>query len=377
MSRCNYQQADNLFLAALAALPGLGPKRLRKIRSHFESWQAAWEATEAEWRSERLPQISITAWQKRQKTFSPEKLRAYLAESGTCLLTADQPDYPSGFKDLNDAPVLLYARGNGPKTRRIITVIGSRQPTPYGEAAAEKLVPPLARADYSLASGLALGLDSLVHRLCLQAGGHTIAILGSGLDHIYPSNNKKLAAEIITRHGWILSEYPPTAPPLKANFIQRNRLLAAIAETTLVLEAGLASGSIRTARSAQELGRRVYAVPGNIFNNRAAGCHRLIQEGAGLATAPAEIAVLATAKMVENDFKKSTLSPDEIAILDFLSIKNSEFAGANADEIGSATKLDTASVNSTLSILEIRNLIRRHQGRYYLRRRESENCCDK
>ena len=369
MSRPYYQQADDLFLAALAALPGLGPKRLARLYRHSGTWQAAWEASESAWHEEKIPIISIRAWQNKKSIFSPEKFASYLQISHTLLITSQHPDYPAGFKDLENPPPLLYARGTWPKAKKIITVIGSRQPTPYGEAAAARFVPYLATAGYSLASGLAIGLDTCVHRLSLINKGHTIAILGSGLDYVYPKNNKSLALEIINRGGLLLSEYPPTAAPLKANFIQRNRLLAAIAEITLVLEAGLKSGSILTARTAKKLGRTVYAVPGNIFSSEAAGCHRLIQENARLAESPTDICPGKTINFKAEKNNRISKQPDinleAEKIIRLLKEDNRIFTGLTADEISHQLRLDTASVNSTLSILEIKKLLCRRQGRYY------------
>ncbi len=369
MSRPYYQQADDLFLAALAAVPGLGPKRLNRLYRHSGTWQAAWHASESVWQEKKIPIISIKAWQNKKSMFSPEKFASYLQTSNTALITSQHPDYPAGFNDLENAPLLLYARGTWPKTKKIITVIGSRQPTPYGEAAAARFVPYLTAAGYSLASGLAAGLDTCAHRLSLINNGHTIAILGSGLDYIYPKNNKSLALEIIRRGGLLLSEYPPTAAPLKANFIQRNRLLAAIAEITLVLEAGLKSGSILTARTAKKLGRTVYAVPGNIFSSEAAGCHRLIQENARLAVAPTDICpekiINLESERNSQICQQAAISPEMEAIIQLLKIDNRIFTGLTADEISHQLQLDTASVNSTLSILEIRKLLCRRQGRYY------------
>lgn len=360
----NYQQEANLYLAALAALPGLGPKRLSKLQAQIGNWQACWEADISLWQAAKMPLLSQTAWQKNKKTFQPELLQEALNKTNTFLITQKHPEYPSSFKDLDDAPLLLYARGHWPKNKKIISVIGSRQPSPYGEATAIKFIPSLIRANYSIASGLALGLDSQAHSLSLKNNGHTIAILGSGLDNIYPSLNQKLAEDIVKSGGLLLSEYHLKASALPSNFIQRNRLLAAISEITLILEAGLNSGSLRTATIAKKLSRKVYAVPGNIFNDKARGCHRLIQNGAYLAHEPQDI-IGDNQPELRPIIAKEYLSLDEKMIIKFLQSNFFIFSGASADKISTELQLDSSSVNSKLSILEMKKLICQRQGRYY------------
>ncbi len=280
MSRPYYCQTEELFLAALSALPGLGPKRLSALRSLSRSWEEVWRAEVALWQEAGISLKIQTIWQEKKKLFSPPKLQKYLDASHTFLITQKNPHYPCCFHQLADTPLLLYARGKWQRDIKIISVTGSRQPSPAGLAVTKKLIPPLVQQGYGLASGLALGTDALAHRLGLEQNAYNLAILGSGLDQIYPVANRNLAATIIRQGGLILSEYPPSAPPLSANFIQRNRLVAAIAEKVLVLEAKLDSGSMRTARWAQKLGKELYAVPGKDLAPQTAGCHLLIQEGA-------------------------------------------------------------------------------------------------
>lgn len=377
MSRPYYQQTDDLFLAALASVQGLGPKRLSKLFNAFGSWQAAFLAPVAEWKRIKMPTVSLKAWQKLCPLFNPEIFSNYLEHSRTCLVTSGCPQYLPRFNDLEDPPLLLYARGLWPINKTIITVIGSRQPSPYGEMAAERFIPELTRQSVCIASGLAIGLDSMAHQLCLEAGGQTIAILGSGLDCIYPRANTKLAADILNNQGLLLSEYPPSAPPLKANFIRRNRLLAAIADKVLVLEAGTGSGSLQTAKIARELNRPLFAVPGNIFNDQVAGCHQLINEGAKLASEPSHLTGLPPIAEITGKYTNNGTNMDigstEAKIMHYLKSSFKIFKGARADEIGTALKLDSASVNSTLSILEIRKLVRQVQGTYYLFKESTEN----
>lgn len=280
MSRPYYHQTEELFLAALSALPGLGPKRLSNLKALNRSWEKIWRAEVELWQEAGISLKIQTNWQEQKKIFSPNKLQKYLDDSHTFLITQQNPKYPAAFHQLADAPLLLYARGKWQENIEIISVTGSRQPSPAGLALTKKLIPPFLQQGYGLASGLALGIDALAHRLSLEQNAYNLAILGSGLDQIYPAVNRNLAATIIRQGGLVLSEYPLSAPPLTANFIQRNRLVAAIAEKVLVLEARLDSGSMRTARWAQKLGKELYAAPGKSLTPQNAGCHLLIQEGA-------------------------------------------------------------------------------------------------
>jgi len=377
MSRPYYQQTDDLFLAALASVQGLGPKRLSKLLHAFGSWQASFEASAAEWERVKMPAASLKAWQKLCPLFNPEIFSKYLEHSHTYLITPECPQYLSGFNDLEDPPLLLYARGLWPINQIIITIVGSRRPSPYGEMAARRFVPELTRQSACIASGLAIGLDSMAHQLCLEAGGQTIAILGSGLDCIYPRTNTKLAKDIVNNQGLLLSEYPPSAPPLKANFIRRNRLLAAIADKVLVLEAGTGSGSMQTAKIARKLNRPLFAVPGNIFNDQAAGWHQLINEGAKLASEPSHLTGLSPIAELTDEYANNgnniNRNSTEGRMIQYLKSSFKIFKGARADEISAALKLDSASVNSTLSILEIRKLVRQVQGTYYLFKESTEN----
>jgi DNA processing protein len=280
MSRPYYRQTEELFLAALSALPGLGPKRLNTLRGLSGSWEEVWRAKTELWQEAGISLKIQAIWQEKKKLFSPPKLQKYLDVSRTFLISQQNPNYPKTFHQLADAPLLLYARGKWQKDIKIISVTGSRQPSSYGLTLTKKLIPLLVQQGYGLASGLALGIDALAHRLSLEHNAYNLAILGSGLDYIYPNANRNLVTAIIQQGGLILSEYPPSARPLAANFIQRNRLIAAIAEKVLVLEAKLDSGSMRTARWAQKLGKELYAAPGKSLTPQTAGCRVLIQEGA-------------------------------------------------------------------------------------------------
>lgn len=215
------------------------------------------------------------------------------ATNGHALLTPDQPEYPRALQHTEDAPVVLYAHGNlNPQTMQAIAIVGTRHPTADGLDHAHAFARSLAGQGWCVVSGLASGIDAAAHRGALAAGpaaASTIAVLGTGLDIIYPRTHQHLAAQIVAEGGLLLSEFALGTGPIAANFPRRNRLVAGLTRGTLVIEAALKSGSLITARLAVDLGREVFALPGSIHSPLSRGPHSLIQQGAKLVTCAADI----------------------------------------------------------------------------------------
>ncbi|TSE32874.1 DNA-processing protein DprA [Tepidimonas charontis] len=218
------------------------------------------------------------------------RLRTWLADDTHHLLTLADPDYPRALLDLPDAPPLLYAVGDvrAAAAARRLAIVGSRNPTPQGADNAESFARALAAEGVCVISGLAAGIDAAAHRGALAAGGPTVAVVGTGVDRVYPARHRALA-QAIAAHGCVVSELPLGTPPLPAHFPRRNRLIAALAHGTLVVEAALGSGSLITAELAAHLGREVFAIPGSIHSPLARGCHALIRQGAKLVETVAHI----------------------------------------------------------------------------------------
>ena len=204
---------------------------------------------------------------------------------GNGLVTLADPDYPAALLDTADPPALLYLKGRRELLNRpMLAIVGSRNATAQGERDAAAFAASLGAAGFTIVSGLALGIDAAAHRGALsnnEAGGSTVAIIGTGADRLYPARNADLAREI-AEHGAIVSEFPLGTPALAANFPRRNRIIAGLAKGTLVVEAAPKSGSLITARLAAEAGRDVFAIPGSIHSPQARGCHQLIRQGAKL-----------------------------------------------------------------------------------------------
>ncbi|NCT82585.1 MAG: DNA-protecting protein DprA [Comamonadaceae bacterium] len=214
----------------------------------------------------------------------------WLAEPGHQLLALGDPDYPPRLLATADPPLLLWLQGRRELlSAPSIAIVGSRNPTAQGGDNARAFAGALARAGYVIVSGLALGVDAAAHEGALQAGGATLAVVGTGLDQVYPRRNEALAARLLAAGGLIVSEYALGMPVLPANFPRRNRIIAGLTQGCLVVEAALQSGSLITARLAAEAGREVFAIPGSIHSPQARGCHALIRQGAKLVESAADV----------------------------------------------------------------------------------------
>ncbi len=216
--------------------------------------------------------------------------RAAGAAAPRRLMVLGDADYPEAWLNTADPPLLLYLEGRAELLRsaRTLAIVGSRKPTPQGRDNARQFAATLAQQGWVIVSGLAAGIDGAAHEGALQAGGDTVAVIGTGIDIAYPASHRGLARRI-AEHGLLVSELPLGAPPLAAHFPQRNRLIAGLARGTLVVEAALRSGSLITARLAAEAGREVYALPGSVLSAQSEGCHELIRQGATLVGSAAQL----------------------------------------------------------------------------------------
>jgi DNA processing protein len=268
----------------LADAPQVGRESARRLLARFGSPQAVFDARPAQWREVVSPAAAASLGEV------PETLASLLAQTEAWLagaesravVTLGDPDYPPAWLETPDPPLLVFAQG---RTELLLhpalAVVGSRNPTAQGRDNARAFARSLSQAGLCVVSGLALGVDGAAHEGGLDGPGSTIAIVGTGLDRVYPRRHLGLAHRI-AQQGLMLSEYALGAPPLAQHFPQRNRLIAGLARGTLVVEAALQSGSLITARLAAEYGREVFAIPGSIHAPQSRGCHALIRQGAKL-----------------------------------------------------------------------------------------------
>ena len=280
---------EKLEALLLNAVPGVGPKKFRKLYDSFGSLKKVFSASLEE--LEAVDGISQAVAERiSQADLSQAEKDLKLAESsGIEVLTFGHPHYPAALAALDDAPPVLYCRGvaealNGPS----VALVGSRTPTPYGEKTAARLADELAGLGIAVTSGLARGIDTFAHRAAVDAGGRTFAALGSGLLNVYPPENAELAKSILVK-GVLVSELPLKAEPEPGYFPRRNRIIAALSSVTVVVEAGEDSGALITARYAAAQGKPVCAVPGPAASPMSRGPHLLIREGARLVESAEDI----------------------------------------------------------------------------------------
>jgi DNA processing protein len=273
---------DELHWLALLMTPGLGTRRTTLLLDRWQTPQAIFRASASELEASGLSGTVARSVASGCSFEDAAAQQQQLRQAGALLITLADARYPDPLRRIYDPPPALFARGNaGLLTSIGIGVVGTRHPTPYGIAAAERLSGDLARAGLTIVSGMARGIDTAAHKSALAAGGSTVAVLGCGVDIVYPSENRKLAAEIAAR-GLILSEFPMGSVAFPQNFPIRNRIISGLSCGILVIEGAQYSGSAITARLAIDQGREVFAVPGNITSKMSWGPNLLIKQGAKL-----------------------------------------------------------------------------------------------
>ncbi len=265
----------------LAFTPNIGSVRFLKLLQHFGSIENIFTASSESLKTV-LPSKAITALTSRQSEQVATQALQW-AEAENChLLTLLDEDYPMLLATNDHPPPVLFLRGQRNLLhKRKFSIVGSRHPTPQGIQNAQTFAQALCTKGYTIVSGMAAGIDTAAHQGALNASGETIAILGTGIDRVYPASNKEMAHKL-TETGLLISEFPLGTQPAAANFPRRNRLIAALSEATLVVEATIDSGSLITARLAAQMNKEVMAIPGSIHNPQSKGCHKLIKEGAKL-----------------------------------------------------------------------------------------------
>jgi DNA processing protein len=282
MSTAVLSREEELYWLALKLVPGLGTRTSNKLLDRLRSPQAIFRASRTELEgagvSGAVAQSIVSGCTFDDAAAQQEKM----AQAGATLITIGDPRYPQPLREIFDPPILLFARGRVELLQSFtLGVVGTRRPTPYGLAVAERLSADLTHAGLAIASGMARGIDTAAHKGALAAGGDTIAILGCGVDVVYPSENKKLAAEIVAK-GLLLSEFPMESVAFPQNFPIRNRIISGMSVGVLVVEGAQYSGSAITAKLAMDQGREVFAVPGNITSKLSWAPNLLIKQGARL-----------------------------------------------------------------------------------------------
>jgi DNA processing protein len=358
-------------LEALAT-PGLGPVTLRRLLNRFNSWAQVRRASVNELAECGVKRDAITAIRAGRLAYDPAEEMAKARTHGVHILTFTDAEFPAALRNHEDLPPLLYIKGDLLERDALaLAVVGARRASLYGRMHAERFGFELAQAGFTVVSGLAQGIDAAAHGGALKGNGRTVAVLGSGLGRIYPPEHRELA-ERIARQGAVVSELPMDTAPSGANFPPRNRIIAALSLGVLVVEASRTSGSLITARFAGELGKEVFAIPGDIGRPQTRGTHRLIRDGAKLVETVDdildELGPLTQPLCVREgeppipDPRALVLNPHERAIYDLL-----DSSPKDIDLITRESGLSPANAASTLLVLELRRLAVQMPGKLYVR----------
>ncbi len=367
------RMSDNLIdWLRLHLTPGIGPRIMELLLERFETPREVLNASGAALLAVDGvgPKLSAEITKSRTSTAAEEEI-ALAEQLGVSLLLRTAPDYPTGLREICDAPPVLSMAGSyKPCDELAVAIVGSRQCTLYGRQQAEKLAGALARAGITIISGLARGIDACAHRGALQAGGRTIAVCATGLAEVYPPEHKDLAGEI-RQNGCLISESPLRRGTMKGIFPQRNRLISGLSLGVIIVEASRSSGSLHTARHAMEQGREVFAVPGRIDSLASQGCHDLIRDGVTLVRSVEDIleSLGPLIKPVQAQPGEIVHAPRELLLNDqereVLNLVRED--AQHLDEIVRHSSLDPARVIATLTVLEMKRLVRRLPGSLLVR----------
>lgn len=359
---------NSQYLLGLSAFPKFGPAKLARIRQFFQGdWRAGFEATLDSLLAAGVDEATAKEFIAARPMIQPEAIAERLAAEKIRFISIDDEGYPARLAEIFNPPMILYFRGNLDSLDSFpVAIVGSRKSTIYGRQVAERLAGDLARNGLAIVSGLALGIDTYAHSATLAARGKTIAVLGCGPDwsSLYPTSNRRLAEEIITGGGAVISEFPLGMSPLKMNFPQRNRIISGLSLGVIVVEAEEKSGALITARFALEQGREVMAVPGNIFSSFSSGPNRLLKDGATIITKAQDVLDCLDLGKAESFAENRQILP--ATEQEKLIIGHLGDIPTHINEIVRLTSLDTSVINSTLTIMEMKGLVKNLGGMKYI-----------
>jgi DNA processing protein len=363
---------EQLSAVALSLAEGVGPKLQTLLLEQFGSAAEALRQPLTVLQSIHGIGARTAASLTSPKLFEEARRTIEMCEADQIeILTQQQSQYPERLREICDSPLVMYQRGvRLPQDDLAIAIVGSRRCTAYGKRHAERLAAALARAGFTIVSGLARGIDAAAHKGAMNAAGRTIAVLASGVRDIYPPEHADLADEI-AQQGALLSEMPPDQRPLPGLFPQRNRIISGLCLGVIVIEANRSSGALYTARHAMEQGREVFALPGPVDSIASEGCHELIRDGVTLVRnvddvlgglGPLSTPSAQTNEVTIHSPRELTLNPLESQVLNLVSSIQ-----VHSDEILRAAGIEPSRVLATLSVLEMRRLVRRLPGGFFVR----------
>lgn len=372
-------QDELKYWIGLSKVPGIGPKRFARLLQAFASANEAYNASREQFLGVlgNEPSLYSNLVEARAKLDLEAELEN-MRRAGIRAITILDQDYPDRLKEIHDPPPLLYVQSKAgealrPKLHRAVAVVGTRTPTPYGRSVAYKIARELGELGVTVVSGLARGIDSTAHRGALESGSPTVAVVGTGLESVYPPENVQLAREIADQ-GAVISELYMGAPVLQGNFPARNRIISGCCEGVVVVEAGERSGALITANLALDQGREVFAVPGPITSEKSKGCHELIKQGAVLVRSVedvlAELPSLArdttAQKAAQGVAATASLENDARRLIDVLRTAHTHPGGTlSVDDMVELSGLPPERVHVCLLELEIKGICHRFPDARY------------
>jgi len=358
------------FWIGFSKVPGIGPRRLRNLLDYYGDISAAWQANPGELRAIGLDKRSVESLVKTRAAFDFEQELAALKKLDVRVLTWDDPDYPALLKSIADPPPVLYVRGAIiPQDEWAVAVVGTRRASTYGKECTRLLVSGLVENGVTVVSGMAYGIDTVAHQTALNGGGRTIAVLGSGVDQLYPADNRKLGRAIL-ENGAVVSEYPLGTRPEAGNFPRRNRIISGLSLGVLFVEGTKKSGARITTDFALEQGREVLAVPGSILRKSGSGPNYLIQNGARLVTSVDDILEELNLTMVAQHTEARAIIPDNEKEAMLLAQITSD--PIHVDDLGRMAGMPAAEVASTLTMMELKGMVRQVGPMNYVLAREAQ-----
>lgn len=361
---------DKKYWIGFNLIKGIGAVRMQGLVAYFGDLESAWNADSDSLAEAGLGAKVIERVLAARETVSLDKVWQKIEAQGIKILTWGDEGYPARLKEIDQPPPVLYIRGEYlPDDLFAVAVVGTRKVTAYGRQVTEEIASFLAANGMTVISGLARGVDVIAHQTALKAGGRTIGVLGCGVDKIYPPEHRGLAEQMMER-GAIISDYAPGTPPEASNFPPRNRIISGLSLAVVVVEAGETSGALITAEFAAEQGREVFAVPGSILAPQSKGTNKLIQQGAlPLLNASDLMQALNLTRVGEQKAARKALPADavEAQLLTVLSEQP-----VHVDELRNQTGLPIEKVSATLTLMELKGMVRQVGGMHYVSVREEQ-----
>jgi DNA processing protein len=360
---------ERLYWVVLSMATGIGPVRFQRLLEICGGARGAWQASDLQLAAAGLERRTADALKQLRHTTTPRAVGVRLQQLRIRALTLLDDEYPSRLRQVADPPPVLFVRGTlGPADAHAVALVGTRRATSYGHAVAERLARELAGAGVTVVSGLAKGVDTAAHRAALEAGGRTIAVLGNGLDQVYPPENAGLVRQIVERDaGAIVSEFAPGVPPDGVNFPRRNRIISGLSVGTVIVEAGERSGALITADFALEQGREVMVVPGSILNPMCAGSNELLKQGATPVTCAADVLSILSPQSYELSPARVARHVPELAPQENFVLRALGNEPRHVDELARALGIRPGELSATLAMLELRGIARQVGPMLYTR----------